>query len=117
LSGVRIARRGFGFFGRMVRLQGTASLPGRLPAEQARFRVRSRPTENVMTDTTAPTISSTPVSNGKTALTDAFRTHFSGDAPLTEKAKGFAKERPWTSAMLLGVAALGVLGTLRGSSR
>jgi hypothetical protein len=70
-----------------------------------------------MADATAIPTSAAPVSNGKTALTDAFKTHFSGDAPLTEKAKGFAKERPWTSAMLLGVAALGVLGTLRGSSR
>ena len=55
-----------------------------------------------------------PESKGKTALSDAFRTHFSGDAPLTEKAKGFAKARPWTSAAFVGVAALAVLNTLRG---
>lgn len=53
-------------------------------------------------------------SNGKTKLTDAFRTHFSGDAPLTQKATGFAKARPWTSAALAGVAALAVLNTVRG---
>ena len=53
-------------------------------------------------------------SNGKTALADAFRTHFSGDAPLTEKARNFAKARPWTSAAFVGVAALAVLNTLRG---
>ncbi|MEH3048356.1 hypothetical protein [Sphingomonas adhaesiva] len=52
--------------------------------------------------------------NGKTKLTDAFRDHFSGDAPLTEKAAGFAKARPWTSAALAGVAALAVLNTVRG---
>ncbi|HEX8412759.1 MAG TPA: hypothetical protein VF637_02580 [Sphingomicrobium sp.] len=51
---------------------------------------------------------------GKTALSDAFRTHFSGDAPLTDKAKGFAKARPWTSAAFLGVAAVAVLNTFRG---
>ena len=52
-------------------------------------------------------------SNGKTALADAFRTHFSGDAPLTEKARNFAKARPWTSAAFVGVAAIAVLNTLR----
>jgi hypothetical protein len=77
-----------------------------------------------MTDPiTAPTSDGTPVvsdpstapgSNGKTALTDAFREHFSGDAPLTEKAKGFAKARPWTSAAFVGIAAVAILNTLRG---
>ena len=57
---------------------------------------------------------SAPESNRKTTLTDAFRTHFSGDAPLTEKAKGFAKARPWTSAAFVGIAAIAVLNTLRG---
>ncbi len=66
--------------------------------------------------TTTQAHNATPVAEktGKTALTDAFRTHFSGDAPLTEKAKGFAKERPWTSAALLGVTAIAVLNSLRG---
>lgn|GEM_PF-935954 len=58
--------------------------------------------------------SATPVTSAKTALADAIRTHFSGDAPLIDKAKGFAKERPWASAALLGVAALAVFNTLRG---
>lgn len=62
-----------------------------------------------MTD--APT---TAESNSKTGLTDAVRKHFSGDAPITEKARAFAKERPWASMALAGVAALAVLGTLRG---
>jgi hypothetical protein len=53
-------------------------------------------------------------SNGKTALADDFRTHFSGDAPLTEKAKSFAKARPWTSAAFIGIAAMAVLNGLRG---
>ncbi|AQR73385.1 hypothetical protein [Sphingomonas sp. LM7] len=59
--------------------------------------------------------SGTETSNGKTALTDDFRTHFSGDAPLTEKAKSFAKARPWASAAFVGIAALAVLNTLRGT--
>lgn len=55
-------------------------------------------------------------SNGKTGLSDAFRTHFSGDAPLTQKATNFAKAKPWASAALVGVAAMAVLNTLRGRS-
>lgn len=54
------------------------------------------------------------VSNSKTALTDDFRKHFSGDAPLTEKAKSFAKARPWTSAAFVGIAAMALLNGLRG---
>jgi len=53
--------------------------------------------------------------NSKTGLTDAFREHFSGDAPLTEKAKSFAKARPWTSAAFVGIAAIALLNTFRGS--
>ena len=69
------------------------------------------------TPTTAAPTSTAPTpktSGGKTALTDAIRTHFSGSGPLTEKARGFAKARPWTSAAFVGVAAIAVLNTLRG---
>ena len=62
-----------------------------------------------MTDT-----STTQTHNSKTGLTDALRTHFSGDAPLTAKAQSFAKARPWTSAAFLGAAAVAVMSTLRG---
>ena len=63
-----------------------------------------------MTDTTTQT------STGKTGLTDAFRTHFSGDAPFAQKAQSFAKARPWTSAAFVGVAAVALMNTLRGRS-
>ncbi|XHS01443.1 hypothetical protein ACFB49_30480 [Sphingomonas sp. DBB INV C78] len=53
-------------------------------------------------------------SNDKTALTDDFRTHFAGEGPLTDKAKAFAKARPWTSAALVGVAAIALVNTFRG---
>lgn len=53
-------------------------------------------------------------SNRKTALTDSLRNHFNRDAPLTDKVRGFAKERPWASAALAGVAALAVGNLLRG---
>jgi hypothetical protein len=62
----------------------------------------------------AEALTTAPVSNRKTGLTDAFREHFSGSAPITEKAKGFARARPWTSAALVGVGALAILNTLRG---
>lgn len=65
-----------------------------------------------MVDTTEP-----ETSNRKTALTDDFRTHFSGDAPLGDKARSFAKARPWTSAAFLGIAGLAVLNALRGARR
>lgn len=56
----------------------------------------------------------TATSNGKTALTDAIKEHFSGDAPIADKARSFAKARPWTSAAFLGVAAIALVNTLRG---
>jgi hypothetical protein len=64
------------------------------------------------TDTAA-----TPTHNGKTALADDLKAHFAGDAPLTEKAKSFAKARPWASAAFVGIAAVAVLNTLRGVKR
>jgi hypothetical protein len=66
---------------------------------------------NAIPTATAP---APQASNRKTALADAIRSHFSGDAPLTEKARGFAKARPWTSAAFVGVAALALLNTFRG---
>ena len=66
------------------------------------------PTSNTSTG------ASTTASNGKTGLTDSIREHFSGDGPLVDKAKGFAKARPWASAALVGVTAIALLNTLRG---
>ena len=56
-----------------------------------------------------------PTFNSKTGLTDDIRDHFSGDAPITEKAKSFAQARPWTSMAFVGVAAIALLNTLRGT--
>jgi hypothetical protein len=70
-----------------------------------------------MADRIANETGTPQASNGKTGLADAIRTHFSGDAPIADKAKSFAKARPWTSAAFLGVAAIAVLNTLRGSRR
>lgn len=60
---------------------------------------------------------SAPQSNSKTALIDDIVKHFSGDAPLTEKAKGFAKARPWMSAAFIGIAAMALINGLRGVRR
>ncbi|MES2046161.1 MAG: hypothetical protein V4475_19995 [Pseudomonadota bacterium] len=69
-----------------------------------------------MTDTAETTAETTaaPEASSKTSLADAFRTHFSGDAPLAEKATSFVKAKPWASAALIGVAAVALLNTLRG---
>lgn len=72
------------------------------------------------TSTAVPSASTTtesgaaPTANGKTALADAFRSHFSGDAPLADKVKGFAKDKPWASAALLGAVAIAALNSFRG---
>lgn len=65
--------------------------------------------------TTAGT--NTPKSNSKTSLSDAFREHFSGDAPIGDKVKNFAKAKPWASAALAGIAGIAILNTLRGNRR
>jgi len=62
----------------------------------------------------AETAAVAPTSNRKTALTDAIHEHFSGDAPLTDKVKSFAKARPWTSAAFAGIAAIMAGSVLRG---
>jgi len=65
------------------------------------------PASNASADTNSST--------GKTGLSDAFRTHFSGDGPIIDKAKSFAKDRPWATATLVGVTAIALLNTLRGA--
>ena len=64
--------------------------------------------------TAASNETNTSRSNRKTGLTDSLREHFSGDAPITDKVRGFRKERPWATAALAGVAALAVGNLLRG---
>jgi hypothetical protein len=73
--------------------------------------------ETTLAETTTADATATPdapVSNSKTSLSDAFREHFSGDAPFEEKVKSFAKAKPWASAALAGIAGVAVLSTLRG---
>jgi hypothetical protein len=72
------------------------------------------PTTNAPTAPIPANAAAPAAGNGKTALADAIRTHFSGDAPLAEKARGFAKARPWTSAAFVGVAAIALLNSFRG---
>ncbi len=55
--------------------------------------------------------------NGKTGLADDLREHFSGDAPVIEKVRSFAKARPWASGMLVGVAGLLLAGTFGRKNR
>ena len=62
---------------------------------------------------TGTTTTNAPTHNRKTALTDDIRTHFAGDGPITDKARNFAKARPWASAAFLGAAAVAVMSTLK----
>ncbi len=68
-------------------------------------------TEETRTETEAT------ANDSKTGLADALREHFSGDAPLTDNVRGFAKARPWASGLLVGVAGLLLAGTFRGKRR
>ena len=62
----------------------------------------------------SPSTAASTAPKGKTGLSDAFRTHFAGDAPITQKATNFAKARPWTAAAFAGVAAMAIANTFRG---
>ncbi len=66
-----------------------------------------------MTDTAT---AAPEASNAKTSLTDSIKTAFAGDAPLTEKLKGFAKARPAAAIALGAVAGIAIINTLRGRS-
>lgn len=51
---------------------------------------------------------------GAKQLAGAARDAIANPAPTAEKAKSFAKARPYTAAALVGVVGLAVLNTLRG---
>lgn len=51
------------------------------------------------------------VQKGYGAAKDAV---LNGSGPLVEKARGFAKDRPFAAAALVGVVGLAILNTLRG---
>lgn len=72
------------------------------------------------TDTTVPT-TATPTDTTVSDATAAARAQIDKGiatareqaGPLADKAKTFAKERPWATAALLGTVAAAVLGSLR----
>jgi hypothetical protein len=68
-----------------------------------------------MADTTTATANPSS-SNGKTGLTDSIKTAFGGDAPLTEKVKGFYKAKPAAAIALAAVAGIAIFNTVRGRS-
>jgi hypothetical protein len=70
--------------------------------------------ETVKTDTdmTSATGSATgPIGDKATQAYGAAR---DAVAPLTDKARGFAKQRPFAAAALAGVVGIAILNTLRG---
>ena len=54
------------------------------------------------------------ITGGAKQVVDAARNVVADPAPTIEKAKGFAKARPYATAALAGVIGLAVLNTLRG---
>lgn len=54
------------------------------------------------------------ITGGAKQVVDAARNVISDPAPTVEKAKGFAKARPYATAAAVGVIGLAILNTLRG---
>lgn len=53
------------------------------------------------------------IDKGIASARDGIATAREQAGPLAEKAKQFAKDRPWTAAALIGSIAVAVLGSLR----
>ena len=62
----------------------------------------------------ATAASDTTNTNGQTSAFDTARQALNGGGPLLDKAKTFAKARPFASAALAGVVGIALLNTLRG---
>jgi ElaB/YqjD/DUF883 family membrane-anchored ribosome-binding protein len=71
--------------------------------------------ETTANDTTATGTQSQTASEKAQAAYGSARDTFNEKAgPLADKARGFAKERPFATAALAGVVGLALLNTLRG---
>lgn len=66
--------------------------------------------ETVKTDTDTTTATG-PIGD---KATQAYGKARDAVAPLTDKARGFAKQRPFAAAALAGVVGIAILNTLRG---
>jgi ElaB/YqjD/DUF883 family membrane-anchored ribosome-binding protein len=67
----------------------------------------------MVTDTTADSTTGTSTGGTSTAGTTQEKLT-NAAAPYIDKAKGFAKERPFAAAALAGVVGIALLNTLRG---
>lgn len=87
-----------------------------VPAEnQSPYPVEEPPhvaVQTTATDTAADTANVT-LDKGIATARDGIATAREQAGPLAEKAKQFAKDRPWTAAALIGSLAVAVLGSLR----
>lgn len=79
-----------------------------VPAENQSPYPVAEPAHPVPTTTTYDDTSLMPAS-----LDQGIATAREQVGPLVEKAKQFAKDRPWTAAALLGSLAVAVMGSLR----
>jgi len=71
----------------------------------------SSKTDTALDTTTTGTTPSGPIGEKATQAYGAAR---DAVAPLTDKARGFAKQRPFAAAALAGVVGIAILNTLRG---
>lgn len=62
---------------------------------------------------TAAETANAALEKGIAGARDSIATAREQVGPLTEKAKQFAKDRPWTAAALIGSIAVAVMGSLR----
>lgn len=65
------------------------------------------------TEPTAAESANAVVEQGIASARDGIATAREQAGPLIEKAKQFAKDRPWTAAALIGSLAVAALGSLR----
>jgi hypothetical protein len=73
-------------------------------------------TSNSTTTGTTTALDTTGTSTGAIGdkATQAYGAARDAVAPMTDKARGFAKQRPFATAALAGVVGLALLNTLRG---
>ena len=71
-------------------------------------------TTETLTPDPAPEATAAPGAKAKQAYGSARDTIAGNVGPLADKARGFAKQRPFAAAALAGVVGLAILNTLRG---
>lgn len=85
-----------------------------VPAEnQSPFPIEEAPHPEPTGEPTAAETANAALEKGIASARDGIATAREQAGPMVEKAKQFAKDRPWTAAALIGSLAVAVLGSLR----